>query len=301
MKKTVKILKLLLYPNTKALVPLLVISAALTAYTSVKFGAKSIAAAVSYATSFYTLVVWCIRIPEIIRFFASFKSNNKYAKIYFSDPRVRVIISLYGTFVWNTAYALMHLVLGLRHKSFWFLSLSVYYILLAVMRFFLACHSRKYKPGQRMYKELVKYRMCAVVFLFLNVILSAVVFFMVYWNRTFNHHQITAIAMAAYTFTSFTAATVNIVRYRKYNSPVFSASKAISLANACVSMLTLESTMLTAFGGETLTDKTRLVFLSLSGGAVSVFLIVTAVYMIVNSNRKIRLIKNQRRRPNNGE
>ena len=70
-------------------------------------------------------------------------------------------------------------------------------------------------------------------------------------NRTFHHHEITTIALAAYTFTSLTFAIINTVKYRKYHSPVYSASKAISLASACVSLLTLESTMLTTFGNET--------------------------------------------------
>ena len=74
-----------------------------------------------------------------------------------------------------------------------------------------------------------------------------IVFFMLYWNRTFSHHMITAIAMAAYTFTAFTVAIVNVIKYRKYNSPVFLASKVISFASACVSMLTLTSTLLTTF------------------------------------------------------
>ena len=39
--------------------------------------------------------------------------------------------------------------------------------------------------------------------------------FMVYWNRNFNHHEITKVAMAAYTFTSFAFSIVNIIKYRK--------------------------------------------------------------------------------------
>ncbi len=57
-----------------------------------------------------------------------------------------------------------------------------------------------------MREELIKYRNCGIAFLLMNLALSLMVFFMVYWNRTFEHHQITTIAMAAYTFGSMTMA-----------------------------------------------------------------------------------------------
>ena len=140
--------------------------------------------------------------------------------------------------------------------------------------------------------ELIKYRACGWIFLVMNLALSLMIFFMVYWNRTFVHHEITTIAMAAYTFTSFTMAVVNIVKYRKYNSPVYSASKVISLAAACVSLLTLESTMLTTFGQEN-SVQFRQVMLAATGIAIVLFIIVMAIYMIVQSNKKLQAIRRE--------
>ena len=141
-----------------------------------------------------------------------------------------------------------------------------------------------------MLEELVKYRGCGVVFLVMNLALSVMIFFMVYWNRTFIHHEITTIAMAAYTFASLTLAIINVVKYRKYNSPVYSAAKAISLAAACVSMLTLESTMLTTFSDGGMDLLSRRIMLGVSGGVISVFIITMAIYMIVHGNEKMRLL-----------
>jgi len=159
------------------------------------------------------------------------------------------------------------------------------------MRFFLVRHTRKHKPGEKMLDELKKYRACGMVFLVMNLALALIIFFMVYWNRTFNHHEITTIALAAYTFTTLAVAIVNMVKYRRFGSPVYSASKAISLASACVSMLTLESTMLTTFGDGTMSLTGRRVLLGLSGGVISVFIIAMAMYMIVQANKKIKLLK----------
>jgi len=149
-----------------------------------------------------------------------------------------------------------------------------------------------------MREELVRYRLCGWIFLAMNLTLSLMVFFMVYWNRTFEHHEITTIALAAYTFTAFTVAIINMVKYRKYNSPVYSASKAISLASACVSMLTLEATMLTTFNDGSMNILTQKIMLGCTGGVISIFIITMAVYMIVQSNKKLNELK---QRCNDGE
>jgi len=82
-----------------------------------------------------------------------------------------------------------------------------------------------------------------------------------------------------------------MVKYRKYNSPVYSASKVISLASACVSMLTLEATMLTTFGDGTMDAITRKIFLGCTGGAISVFVVVMAIYMIKQSSKQLKELK----------
>ncbi len=283
-----KLGKTLLFPRMWVMILLLLVATVFLVGSMVFIGTSSPIAIASYVLSAYTLTVWCFRIPYLISFFKTFKNENKYILIWRRDDRLRVKVSLYGSLAFNTVYALFQLWLGFYHHTFWYYSLAGYYISLAVMRFFLVRHTQKYTPGERMREELIKYRACGWVFLIMNLALSLMIFFMVYWNRTFNHHEITAIAMAAYTFTSFTTAIVNMVRYRKYNSPVYSASKAISFAAACVSMLTLTSTMLTTFGDGTMDLSARRLMLGLVGGAVSAVVMTMAVYMIAESNKKLK-------------
>ena len=286
-----KLGKALLFPHIAIMIILVPIATVFLVYSMVFLGSESVAAIISYVLSAYTLTVWCFKIPYLIKFFKTFKDENKYARIWQDDTRLRVNVSLYGTLIYNTAYALLQLGMGFWHHTFWFYSLAGYYISLAVMRFFLARHTSKHKPGEKMPDELIKYRACGIVFLIMNLALALMIFFMVYWNRTFHHHEITTIALAAYTFTSLTLAIINTVKYRKYNSPVYSASKAISLASACVSVLTLESTMLTTFGDGTMSLTGRRILLGISGGVISVFIIAMAIYMIVKGTKKIRLLR----------
>ena len=288
-----KIGKALLFPHIAIMILLVPVSTVLLVGSMVFVGTESVIAIISYVLAAYTLTVWCFKIPYLIKYFKTFKDENKYARRWQDDTRLRVNVSLYGSLAWNALYGLFQLWLGFYHHTFWFYSLGAYYICLGVMRFFLLLHTRKYAPGEKMQTELVKYRACGCVFLLMNLALALIIFFMVYWNRTFEHHMITAIAMAAYTFTAFTVAIVNVVKYRKYNSPVFSASKAISLAAALVSMLTLESTMLTTFGDGTMTVVAQKWMLGATGGAISVLIVATAIYMIVVGTKKLKELKTE--------
>ena len=288
-----KLGKALLFPHIAIMIILIPIATVLLVGAMVFVGTESVIAIISYVLAAYTLTVWCFKIPYLIKYFKTFKDENKYARRWQDDTRLRVNVSLYGSLAWNALYGLFQLWLGFYHHTFWFYSLGAYYICLGVMRFFLARHTTRYAPGERMQTELVKYRACGIVFLLMNLALALIIFFMVYWNRTFQHHMITAIAMAAYTFTALTTAIINVIKYRKYNSPVFSASKAISLAAALVSMLTLESTMLTTFGDGTMTAIERKWMLGATGGVVSLLIVATAIYMIVVGTKKLKELKTE--------
>ena len=286
-----KLGKSLLFPHIAIMILLVPIATVLFVGSMVFMGTESVIAYVSYVLATYTLTVWCLKIPYLIKFFKAFKDENKYARRWQDDTRLRVNVSLYGSLAWNALYGILQLWLGFYHRTFWFYSLGAYYICLGVMRFFLVLHTRRYAPGERMRAELKKYRACGIVFLVMNLALALIIFFMVYWNRTFEHHMVTAIAMAAYTFTALITATINVIKYRKYDSPVYSASKAISLAAALVSVLTLESTMLTTFGEETMTAMERKWMLGATGGVISLLIVATAIYMIVGGTKKLAQLK----------
>ncbi len=283
-----KIGKALLFPPMWLLAVLLPLSLGAMLYGMLSLGEAHPVTIVADALAFYSLGVFCIRVPAIVRGVRTFQKENPYASRWLSDVQLRMKVTLTGNVLWNGAYAALQLGLGIYHRSAWFYSLAVYYFSLAIMRFFLAKHTRGNLPRQQLRRELGYYRACGWVLLLVNLALSGMMLMMIRQNRMTRHNEITTITMAAYTFTSLTMAIVNLVRYRKYQSPVFSASKVISLVAACVSMLTLESTMLSTFSDEGMTAQTQLLFMALSGGAVSAFIIAMAIYMIVHADRAIR-------------
>ena len=277
----------LIYPHVAVIICLLPISVAFLVLSLIYLGTKSVLAILSYLLSFYVLLVICFRIPKIVQFFKKIKHENKYIRKWFTDVHLRVNVSLYGSLIWNVAFAIFQLVLGFIYKSFWFYSMFAYYIILAIIRFSLVKHTTKYKANEETEIEIKKYILSGWLLLFINIALAVIVFFMVYFNKTFYHHMITTIAMAAYTFFTFTFAIINLVKYRKYNSPVYMAAKSISLIAGAVSMLTLETTMLTTFG----TNESPLftqIMLSSTGIAVIGFAISMATIMLVKGKKALR-------------
>ena len=287
MMKWKKIGKRLLFPHPAVTALLVAVAATLLVYSFIALETTDPVSCVSYALSFYALVAVCARVPDIVRFVRRFKRENKYYLLYQSDVRLRMNISLYGSFTFNAVYAVFQLCLGLWHASVWFYAMALYYLLLAMMRLLLANYARTHAPGEQQRMEWTAYRNCGVLLLAMNLALGVIITYFVWQIRVFRHHEITTIAMAAYTFASLTLAIVSAVRYRRYGSPAYSAAKAISLASAAVSMLTLENAMLTAFGQES-SEFFRQIMLGATGLAVVLFVIGMAVYMISHADRNLR-------------
>ena len=279
--------KALLFPPLPLAIALLPVAGGFLVLSMVLLGSASPVACLSYALAAYTLTVWCARAPAAVRRFRAFREKNALWQRLRSDEQLRLRVGLYGTLATNALYGLFQVGLGLYHRTFWFLSIGAYYLCLGALRFFLARYAGRHAPGALPRAELVRYRASGAVLLGMNLALSLIVFFMVYWGRSFDHHMITAIAMAAYTFAAFAIALWGFLK-KQGRSPILSAVRTVNLAAALVSMLTLESTMLSTFADGTLTATARKLMLAITGGAVMALIVAMAVHMIVSGTKKLK-------------
>lgn len=282
-------LGVILFPPAPLIIILVIVSTAVLSLSLSYLDAASGLAIASYVIAFYTLSVVCLRLPPLIGWLWRVKEDNRFLRAYFTSPRLRVKTSLYFSLIFNGAYTLFQFFLGLKHASVWYYTLAAYYLILTVARFLLLGHTRAYAPGERLLSELKKYRATGILLIIMNVALSGVVTLTVLSYKVTEHHEITVIAMAAYTFTALTLAIISIVKFRKYGSPVFMAVKAIALITATVSLLSLESSMLTTFGGED--PLFNRIMLAATGAAVMLGTIFISVYITVTASRRIRSIK----------
>jgi hypothetical protein len=221
------------------------------------------------------------------------KEQNALLSRYEKDVHFRVLLSLYASLAFGGGYALLQLGLGVYHRSVWFFAFAAYYALLFLMRFSLLKTLKGKKTGGTLLSEMRTARLCGICLLVITPPLAVIVFYIVFQGRAFSYHPIITIAMAAYTFTSFVFAIINVVKYRRYNSPVYSATKAISFASACVSMLTLTSTMLTTFDDGTMGTIDKKWILGCTGVAVLAVVVAMAIRMIVKATKQLKEIKTE--------
>ena len=125
----------------------------------------------------------------------------------------------------------------------------------------------------------------------MNMALAGVVILVLHQNRSFQYAGSLIYAMALYTFYTTIMAVIHVIRYRKYQSPVMSAAKAVNLAAALVSMLSLETAMLTQFDTGTTSPFFRQSMIASTGGAVCVIVVGMGISMIVYSTRRLKKLK----------
>lgn len=99
--------------------------------------------------------------------------------------------------------------------------------------------------------------------------------------------------MAMYAFYATIMAVRNVVKFRKYGTPVISAAKVINLTAALVSMLSLETAMLTQFGAAD-DPAFRQIMTASTGAGISVIVVGMAVFMIVRSTKQMKYIRQEK-------
>lgn len=68
--------------------------------------------------------------------------------------------------------------------------------------------------------ELSRYRMCGIILLMMNIALIGVVILVISDNKGFRYSGMMIYVVALYTFYITVMAIINMVKYRKINSPV---------------------------------------------------------------------------------
>ena len=160
------------------------------------------------------------------------------------------------------------------------------------MRFLLVRYVQFHGIGKERLGELKRARLCSIILLNLNFVLSGSVLMILYQNKGYEYPGILIYAMAAYTFYTTIFAIINLVKYRKYKSPVMSITKIIKMTSALFSMLFLETAMFAQFGADTSLEAKRIMIMA-TGAGISVAVVVMAIYMIVQTSKEIKLSKSK--------
>lgn len=251
-------------------------------------------AILAYILSFYTLCIlsayFTVKAPKTFKNAKNRIYSTKYGGMFMTDVEFRTRLTLYMSVLINILNVALNIVYGFVFNTNWFFVLSFYYATLTVMRFSLALYTRKYSMGENILGEWKRARACGSVLTLINLSLTGVVLMMMYVDKGFTYEGILIYVMAAYSFYHVTVAIIDLIKYRKYKSPIINSIKIVNLTAALISMLSLETAMLTSFGADMPIEEKR-VMIAATGAGISFIVIGLSSYLIVESTHMINKIK----------
>ena len=214
--------------------------------------------------------------------------KNPLGERFLADYTFRTILTTLPAFLINVAYTVYNGVIGIMNQSVWFITMAVYYSLLGIMRYYAVSTGRKTSrldDGEQIRKkELSVIRTDGILLLVLNLALSGVVLLTIAQDTAKRHSEIMVISIAAYTFYKITMAVVNMVKVRKTKSPILITIRNIGVADALVSMLTLQATMFASFQDKNNWNTNQMN--AITGLAVCILISILGISMIWYASKK---------------
>lgn len=176
----------------------------------------------------------------------------------------------------SLAFAVVNLFLGFYTKSWWFITLGAYYVILSVLRF---ANLQIKKHGEASEIRFA-HKVTGIMLIVLSVCLGGTVVLSVVKDRGTKFHTIVMITIALYAFTKITLSIIGLLRSRKQGSDSVTALGFISLADSLASIFALQRSMLVSFEG--MTENEIQLFNLLTGIGVTLGVLALGIILLVH-------------------
>ncbi len=287
MERARMILQKLLHPSGWVLILLPPLSFAALIFIFAAQNTRGASAYLIYCMSAYSLTIWLAALPRLVKKTKTAimssrimrkVSSSKITGRYLSDLAFRGSVSIYQGMTVNFCYVVFRVIAGIRYASVWFVSMAVYYLVLGGVRAYLIVCYRRRTPE----RERRCYRTTAWLLFLLNIPMGGMIVLMVRTNSGFFYPGSIIYLSALYTFYAMTASVIHLVKFRRLGSPILSAAKVLNLISAMMSILGLQTAMISRFSENG--ERFRMVMNTVTGGFVYGVVIVIAVYMLLHSS-----------------
>ena len=189
---------------------------------------------------------------------------------------LQIVKNPYTSLAVNFIYAIGNCAVGFLSHSWWFITVGAYYAVLAMARF--SVLQVKRKAGGNYDTEIFARRITGILLAILSVCIVGVNVLSALEERGTAFHEIVMITIATYTFIKVTVVIIGMVKAKHTLSPVKKTLRNIMLADACVSIYTMQQSMLQSFPGLTSTEIQ--IFNILTGTAVWLIVLFLGINLI---------------------
>lgn len=236
----------------------------------------------------------------IQRFCWEIAQKNRYTAIIANDTDARVLVTSFFSTIWKLFIVSAKILIGLYFSSYWFTLLAIYDIVLFIARAVLIAYGRKAvseaDPKNRYLKSLGVYRLSGIFIFLIALVLLFVVLMIVRDGEGFTYKGILIYIVALYDLFRLVRAIMYIMRTRKRMSPIVNAIRYFGLSSSVISILSLQTACLAAFGGAlSVVEKQQL---NMATGIISCgLLLFVSVLIIFKSWRHVKYSKGDGRIP----
>jgi len=176
-------------------------------------------------------------------------------------------------FCLNFVYALYNCAIGMIMHSWWFVSSGVYHIICAVMRATMAAFAKNNRKNEEF---AVKFS-GAMMFL-LSIVLCGTVYLTVHQNMATKYHEIVMITIALYAFVKLTLTLCGFIKMKRKKKTLIKVHSCINMADAVVSIYSLQRSMLVSFGE--MSERDISLFNTLSGIGMCIIIMTCGIYLL---------------------
>lgn len=292
MKKAKQLFKKLLFPHQLVIIICCAAAGALLWYVF-SSGTENALAYITYFFSAYSFCVLLIRlIPLTVRKVYALLCKIPVMNRYLNDIHFRAHTAIYLSLIGNGAYSVFYFVMAFVQKSYWQAALAIYNMVFTLMRFMLALnYSRARKKGcekEQLLYEWKAYRLCGALMLLMSATMTGIIELSIE-NGKNTGGDILTITIATYTFYCFIIAIINVVKFKKENSPILLASKNVCFARALMTLFSLQITMFSQY--DTTGSEMQHIMDIVLGLAVCALCVGIALTMLIKSNKNIKNTK----------
>ena len=293
-------LRNLIHPTKTMLIALIILSATILGLVFLAGWEESVFGPLLYAIPFYTLVLTCTfifdvlhpKIHDIKEWFLAIPIVDRICSVplvqrYRIDILFKSQVRLYFSMGINIGYILLNVLAFYIYDSYWFLIIATYYLILLGMCIILFRFDKRTGFGINKLDDLKITKLCATILLMLTVILLIAVEMVIYTDAGYKYEGIIIYFMATYTFFTSGLAVINLIRFSKYGNFVVTIIRMVVVAAALVSILALETAMLFQFGAD-LSETKRELIVVFSGIGFSTVIVGMALRVIALTSDEIR-------------
>lgn len=198
---------------------------------------------------------------------------NKLELIKNKEYRFKIMFNI--SMIITLFFAIYNFIIGLIYNYIWNISVSIYYLLLTIIRIYIEIIYLKKKDNK------VHHIIQSIVLLLINISLLLPISLLVLNQKQVNNNSIMAITVATYTTYKIINSVLNYKKAQNENNTI-KIIRTISLLDALFAILNLQNTLVVTFGQ----IEEMIVLIIISSFLIALLMIIISFKNLINNIKK---------------